>query len=246
MITHKNLVIFYVLILLLSSCTELEDYQPHENNKAKAPKIYTMDAIGLRDGSNLGTCFLNIDIVELYKKNISTNLYELYNDTSVEYIIDGEQIGGGSFYYDNYISCTYDLNNLNNGIHDVVIKINHYNHNYDNTNDDLSDLIGLYGNEIIFKQKLYFENKPLGNLQITRAEIIGDIAYIEWEVASGAEPTIFRIRERFGNEEDWEKLLFGSHNSIQINRNTTDSRFLEIQYSNRSNSEIKTEEIYLR
>lgn len=235
-----------LLTFIFSGCKELEDYEPYENKKPKAPIIYNMEAIGLSEGSNVGTCILNIDIVELYKKNVSTNLYELYNDTSVEYIIDGEQQGGGSFYYDNYIDCRYDFNYFAKGLHDVVIRISHYNRNYNYNNDDLSSYFGYYGNEIIFKEKLYFENKPVGNIQITRAEIINDIAYIEWEVVSGAEPTMYRIHDRFDYEDEWEELLFGSHNSIQINRNTGDSRYLEIQYTNRSNSEIKTEEIYLR
>ncbi len=234
----RNILICQIFILLFAGCKELEDFKPYENKNLKAPTIYNMDAIGLTQGSNVGSCIYNHDIIELYEFNVNSD-FSFAEEAMVEFVVDGVFQQRSTVNTGQYNFCQYAFgDNVEEGIYELVIKVVP-NYEYNSVfKDNLSSYLGFNENGIIFKQILNYKIEPLAKVNITRAEIIEDTAFIEWDFTNGTEPQVYRFYDTDGcdlyqQDNCFQEVLFGSQNSYQFEWDKT-KKTLGMEYSNRS------------
>ncbi len=228
----RRIVIVSFFSLSLFSCKQLEDFEPYENKNLQAPRIYNMDAIGLRNGSAMGQCILHIDLIKLYESNTNRDFDELRrNNHRVDIIIDGDFKSGFSI-QDNYImNCEHSFPSGYEGLHELIIKITPAYDGYDPQPSDLSSYLGFNSKDLIFKQNVMFTKEEMGDLSLKKANKIDGVAYIEWDITDGSNPSVYRFRYQNSSGETSDTVIFGNISRFEYNDFGSD--ILYIEYSNR-------------
>ncbi|WKK87303.1 hypothetical protein QYS48_11280 [Marivirga arenosa] len=230
----------FILLLFFQffGCRTIDEFDPFQNKLEKGISTYSMNYIGLNDGSDFGKCFLASDLARLYE---SASGKEIVN-VSFEIYIDGQFFTGSSI--SNYsINCIVDLSQFANGRHDVSILITPHDDYQDDDENSLASFFGYIDGTFHFQQSLNFVEENLGDIHINDARLINGNINIEYETKGGANPSVFEISNIFGSSVK-KKYLFKRGKSLEFTWGTETDQLLLLTYSNRF--ETKSTTIFLR
>lgn len=203
-------------VLLSIGCKELDDFDPYYNHNVEGRVYYDMSDLMLDSGSHITGCISNTDLMQLYKPFLDSEANSLH----FTIYLDGKFFGGGGGgSYVPYPQCMESLSNVQEGLHELVLDLYIGSDPYgsDVNENSLKNMLYASPNQKSFKEYIYIDHSPIGEIELIRAEKVDGVVYIEWTASKSENFAYYHIYEtHFFDDYESNHFIYDRNSTLFI------------------------------